>query len=356
MVWYITFKDFVSFFRMEKKVFIWLLVCMICGSFVLNYSYSFARYRGKIYENNSVEPSARYKINAVCDIDSARKILKSISESTLPEIETFQIFGETENGYAIAGSSYISKNSASFTGLWTEGYSSEIENTGENICAVDSDILEYNGRLTMIDETISVDDEEFVIKGVYEDYFYAQIVIFADKFFDKYNKFDKLWISFHEPLNDEQYHEFEWIVKENIPHGNLVSAFKPGTINLDVVRVNELEYSVIIIMLVICLVSLIKYWHSVNLPTYTIYWINGATNGFIIGVAACESLVLCVLTYFIGLGLNAVSRNFFSKSSLLKFNDILIGFGVFFGTFLIFTLINTAKICKKLNVMNVRRD
>lgn len=124
----------------------------------------------------------------------------------------------------------------------------------------------------------------------------------------------------------------------------------------DTVRSNEIQYTIIVIMLVVCLVSLIKYWQAVNLSAYTVYWINGATNGVIIGAALCESLLLCGSTYLVGLGLNALSRLFMTKTASLTLNDILIGFGVFFGVFAVFTLINTTKICKRFNTANVRRD
>ena len=84
MVFFITLKDIAAFFRSEKKVFIWLLICMISGSFVLNYSYSFARYRGAIYEHNLGADRARYRIYADSPTDAADAVLTQISESDLP--------------------------------------------------------------------------------------------------------------------------------------------------------------------------------------------------------------------------------------------------------------------------------
>ena len=52
MVWYVAVKDIINFYRTEKHVFIWLIISMIVCSFVINYSYAFARYRGNLYDEN----------------------------------------------------------------------------------------------------------------------------------------------------------------------------------------------------------------------------------------------------------------------------------------------------------------
>lgn len=357
MIWYITFKDIASFFRSEKKVFIWLLICMIGGSFVLNYSYSFARYRGEIYEYNSGDEVLRYKINSVSQTENCTSIIDQINQSGLPGIKNYQFFKKSEDDYTIVGSSFISENSSAFTGLWIEGYANEIENTGENVCAVNGNLLDYGERLKMTGEIFILDDEEFEIKGVFEFSINSTgIVIFADKYTEKYKECDSLYITFSQRLNKEQCAEFENIVKANAENCTIAYPPEPGTIGADVVKANELQYTAIIIMLVICLVSLIKYWQAVNLPAYTVYWINGATNRGIMCIALCESLILCVSTYLIGLGLNAAARRLFTFSASLEPNDILIGFAVFFGTFAVFTLINTAKICREFKITNVRRD
>lgn len=356
MIWYITLKDIFSFFKSEKKVFIWLLICMICGSFVLNYSYSFAQYRGDVYEYNSGEAVARYKINGNSAVTSASEILEKLSARNFPEVNNYQLFGKSESGYKVVGSSYISENSSSFTGIWKEGYASAIQNIG-NVCAVNSELLDYGERLKMTDENITLDGDEYTIRGVFESIeANTDIVIFADNFINKFDRFDSLWITFSERLNEKQVAEFESIIKTNIESGSLSYPPEPGVIGSDIVKSNKIQYTAIIIMLEICLVSLIKYWQSVNLPTYTIYLINGASNGKIMLVALCESLLLCVSTYLFGLGINVVSRRLFSFSSTLTISDIIIGFGIYFGTFAIFTLINTAKICKQFSVSNIRRD
>ena len=356
VVFFITLKDIAAFFRSEKKVFIWLLICMISGSFVLNYSYSFARYRGAIFGSILEGDKAKYKIYADSPTAAADAVLDRIAESELPDVGHYQLFGRSDSGYTVVGSSYISQNTGAFTGVWYEGRYADIENNGEPVCAVDKKILDYGDRLKMTGETFVLDGEEFIIRGVYGNGIYDnEAVIFADKFIEKYDSFNSFWITFTEHLDEDREREFVSIINSNIS-GARITYPEPNEAGALSVKANELQYSAIIILLVVCLVSLIKYWQAVNLPTYTIYWINGATNGTVMRVAFCESLLLCVSTYSVGLGLNALLRSFLTRTAPLTLADIGIGFGIFFGTFAVFTLINTVKICRQFKVANVRRD
>lgn len=359
MIFRITLKDIKAFFISEKKVFIWLLICMICGAFALNYSYSLARWIGDQYENNSAGAMLpRYTIIGGGKTNSAGEILDRLSAEGFPNIDNYQLYLNIDEGYTVAGSSFISMSSAWFTGTWYEGYMTPIENnSGEKVCAVNSTLLDYGDRFKMTGESYILGGEEFTIKGVYESWRTgAGVVIFADKFLEKYEKFDKMQITFSERLNEVQTAEFKKIVSESIENADVAPPPEIGSIGDSHASANRLQYSGIIIMLVVCLVSLIKYWQSVNLPAYTIYWINGATNKTMIAVAMCESMLLCGATYLAGLGLTAVSRLVFTLNAPLSPKDILVGFGIFFGTFAVFTLINTAKICKEFKVTNVRRD
>lgn len=128
MIWYITFKDIASFFFSKKKVFIWLVICMICGSFVLNYSYSFARYRGEVYEYNSDAGVERYKINGTSSTSSAKKIPEQINDGDFAGVNDYQLFRRSDAEPVVVGSSFISERSSAFTGSWTEGYYSEESN------------------------------------------------------------------------------------------------------------------------------------------------------------------------------------------------------------------------------------
>ncbi|MBQ7794418.1 MAG: hypothetical protein IJ366_07880 [Clostridia bacterium] len=356
MIWYITLKDIKSFYQSGKSVFIWLIICMICGAFVLNYSYSFARYRGEIYEYNSGASIARYQINGTTSVKVFYNIIEEIASNDFPEISDYQLFNTTSEGYVVVGSSFISEESAAFTGLWKEGYATKINNTEVNACAVSDRLLEYDNRLKMVGENFRFDNEDFIIRGVFEMSTNADVVIFADRFLKKYDDFKTLWITFDQKLSEEQELDFKRIIKERIPNSNITFPPAKGEVGSDIVKSNELQYTAIIMMLIICLVSVIKYWQETNISTYTIYWINGATRSTIMLLALCESFVLCFSTYIVGLGLNTLSRFFLSRNAPLKLFDIVLGFGVFFGVFAIFTLINTSRICKTFSVTKVRRD
>lgn len=360
MVFFITIKDIAAFFRSEKRVFIWLMICMISGSFVLNYSYSYARYNGEIYEHNLGAKATRYMISGSSTKAAFDVIMDKIAESNFPEISDLQLFGKSTEGYSVVGSSFISKASGEFTGLWTEGYAAKIDSSEENACAVNYKLLEYGDRLKMTGESFILDSEQLVIRGVYEmtgfGYQEAEVVIFEEKYREMYNDFEALWINFEQRLDEKQALEFQNIINEAIPQSRIAYPSAPGESSSEIVKLNELLFTAIIIMLIICLVSIIEYWQKTNISTYTIYWLNGATTGTIILLALCESFVICASTYLVGLGLNAVSRFFLPSSAPLKLFDIALGFGVFFGVFAVFTLINTAKICKTLSVTKVRRD
>lgn len=357
MTLYIAIKDLISFFKSEKKIFIWLLICMVSGSFVLNYSYSFARYRAMIYEHNIGSDIPTYKIicdgNAPCIIVDS--FLKSLSNDNYPQIDNYQLISDTNSQFRVVGSSFISEKLASLTGIWTEGYAFEIKNTGENICAVNSDLLNYGEHIKMTDEKIQFLGEVFTIKGVFEQS-ESGIIIFADKFIEMFECFGEMRITFEKKLDDRQTENLKKELIKLFPHGKLVIPPKFGETSADVVKFNEFQYTAIIFLFVVCLVSLIKYWQSINISTYTIYWINGATRKKIMLISLYESTLLCILTYPVGLGLNALMRFYVTKSAPLELSDIRLGFGIFWGTFAVFTLFNTIKICKKLNVIDVRRD
>ncbi len=360
MIFHITFKDLAAFARSEKQVFIQLLVCMVCGSFVLNYSYSFARYQGRLFDWMNGADKAKYSV--MCSgsesVDKAKSVIERVSRDDFPEIESYQLYRMTDDGYLIAGSTELSLRVT--TGSWIEGYHRNIENTGNNVCAMNSEQLEYGGRIKMSGESTVIDGEEFIIKGVFSPYrSNLGAMIFADKFLEKYDDFTQISITFKERLNNVQQSELERVVRENVT-GRITVPPKPGASGEEATRSAEIGFSMMAVILVLCLVAMLKYWQQVNLPAYTVYWINGATNGTIMRIALCESLLLCVVTYSAGLGLNVLTRKifsgFFSAAAPLELSDIVMGFAIFFGTFTIFTVINAAKICKTFRVANVRRD
>lgn len=359
MILRITLKDIAAFVRSEKRVFFWLLACMVGGSFVLNYSYSFARYQGRIFDWMNGADKAKYGV--VCsgaeDIEKASAILDRVSKDDFPEIDNYQLHRDSEDGYTVTGSTELTLKVTG--GMWIEGYHRNIENVG-NVCAMSTSLVDYGDRIKMTGESVVIDGEEFTVRGVFIPYrSNVKALIFADKFIEKYDDFTQISVTFKERLNDVQQSELERVVRENVT-GRVTVPPKPGSANEEVTRSSEMGFSMMAVILVLCLVVLLKYWQQVNLPAYTVYWINGATNGTIMRIALCESLLLCVVTYAAGLGLNVLMRKVFSgvfsATAPLELSDIVMGFVIFFGTFTIFTVINAAKICKTFRVTNVRRD
>lgn len=359
MILRITLKDIAAFVRSEKQVFFWLLACMVCGSFVLNYSYSFARYQGRLFDWMNAVDKAKYGI--VCSgaegVEKATAILDRVTKDDFPEIESYQLFRDSEDGYPVVGSTELSLKVTG--GMWIEGYHRNIENVG-NVCAMNTSLVDYGDRIRMTGESVVIDGEEFIVKGVFNPYWDNMgAVIFADKFLEKYDDFTQISVTFKERLDDVQQSELERVVRENVT-GRITVPPKPGSTNKEVTRSSEIGFSMMAVILVLCLVVLLKYWQQVNLPAYTVYWINGATNGTIMRIALCESLLFCVVTYAAGLGLNVLAHKIFSgifsATAPLELSDIIMGFVIFFGTFTIFTVINAAKICKTFRVTNVRRD
>lgn len=357
MILYITFKDIKAFFMSEKKVFIWLLICMIGGAFVLNYSYSFARWRGEMYEYAVEADVPRYIIRGSAPSENADALIKQLEVESFPDVKSYQLFGKSGEGLNVVGSSFISGSAGSFSGWFVEGYKYNADRSEALACAVNVELLDYGDKLKMTGEPFEFGGETFTIRGVFENVQNdADVIIFPEKFLEKCDEISGMWVTFDKRLDGAEFARFENLVRERMPGCGITKPPEPGVEGSDTVKSNQIQYTIIVIMLVVCLVSLIKYWQTVNLPAYTVYWINGATNGVIIGVALCESLLLCGSTYLIGLGLNALTRTFLAKNAALTLNDILIGFGIFFGVFAVFTLINTAKICKQFKVANVRRD
>lgn len=355
MIMRIALKDTAAFFRCEKRVFVWLIACMTCGAFVLNYSYTFARWYGGMYEYNTGADIARYKISGSGKSVDADEMFYRIQNGGFPELTEYQFFTSSA-GHKVAGSSVLTRSSGAYTGVWVEGYSKPIEHDKSAVAVSDS-LLEYGDRMKMTGETFTLDGEDFKIRGVYESspWGTADAVIFADKFLEKYRSFDALWLTFSERLNGEQTARLKQLLGE-YADVRITEPPEPGSSGEPYTRACLIQYSAIVVLLVVNLTSLMKYWQKVNLPTYTVYWINGATSGTVMAAAMCEALLLCVPTYLAGLLANFVSRQFSSWKVELTANDLLLGFGIFFGTFALFTLINTARICRNFNTANVRRD
>lgn len=359
MIWYITLKDIYHFFVTEKIVFIWLIVSMITGSFILNYSYSFARYRGDLYDESMGIATPVYKVSGSEKVilSEFEGVFSNFEAAGFPEVVSLTCLTDTENGIRIAGSTEISPEDFSLTGAWVEGYALPISDDQVDVCAINESLLSYEGRIKMTGEIYTLDEEDFIICGVYESFGgEADILIYIDKYIEKYGYFDDIWITFEEALNENQQQVFETIMKEYIEHGSIRYPELSSDTGEMITASNQMQYSIFIVLLVVFLASIIQYWYDVNISTYTVYWLTGASNKKILGVVFCETLILCASTYVIGLILNVIFRGVFTKTAPLTANDVILGFSIFFGTMLVFSLLNMVRICRTFSVNNIRRD
>lgn len=360
MVWYVTLKDISAFFHKEKLVFFGLLAGMVTCAFVLNYSYSFARFRGEMYNQGKGAKLPVYRIAcssrmAYSDFEGA---FSDFAEAGFPDTVCVTCRTDTADGKEIAGTTEITSESAWLTGMWTEGYALPISADEKNACAVSDKLLSYDGRLKMTGETFHVDGEDFIIRGVYETFGFgeADIVIFLDRYREKYGVFDDIWITFDEILSEKEQKAFEDIIKKYMKHGSIHYPEMETEQGELIAKSNQLQYSIFIVLLVVFLASILQYWYDVNLPAYTVYWLTGAKTRKILGIVFCETLLLCGGSYVAGLLLNAVCRLVFTKNAPLTFSDMALGFGIFFGTMFIFSLIRMVQLSRTFSVSNIRRE
>lgn len=359
MVWYVAVKDIISFYKTQKNVFIWLIISMIVCSFVINYSYSFARYRGNLYDENMGENQPLYKIYSSddMDVDTYNNIISDLKKKDIPNVSSVACMTKTKNGIRIAGSTDLSPGNFKLTGAWVEGYAIEKNSEKQKICVVNEKLLSYKDKLKMTGETYSIDDEDFVIEGVYETLVSSvDIVIYLDKYMKKYGCFDELWLTFEEKLDSKQQHMVETVINNRIKNARIESPVESSEEAQAITVSNQMQYSLFIILLVVFLASIIQYWYEVNISTYTIYWMTGAPIRKILGLVLGENFILCVCSYLAGLLLNILFGQFITQSARLTVNDMALGFGIFFGTMLILGLINMLRISRTFSVNSIRRE
>ena len=252
MIIYIAIRDFVAFYRKEKRVFIWLIFSMIITSFLLNASYSFAKERGNITKYNSgvFIPAVTIYCNAKVDYSTLDNVVADIKESLLPDINEYVIFTKSKKGLIVEGRDRLTPDMSVFSGIWTEGYLSEIKEESGNECAVDSSVLDYGNRLEMIDEPLELDGYSYTIKGVYEYKTSVDVVIFKDTFRKNFDGFDSISIIFKSTLDDENKTVLENIIKNNIGEADFKYNDEMTDTGDEVEMSNRLQYSIFILLLV----------------------------------------------------------------------------------------------------------
>lgn len=359
MILYAAIKDIINFYKCERAVFIRLVLSMIICAFVINYSYSFARYLGNQYDETIGTHIPVYIIHSSDDLDFLLldQMLSDLEHAKLPDIASVCCMTNAKDGTRIAGATEILPKDFRLTGMWVEGYNADINSGKQDICVVNEQILSYGNRLKMTGESYSLEGEDLTIAAVYESFNgAADVVIFLNKYREKFQRFDELWITFSEILNVTEQVSLETIIKERIAHGSLsVPPASSETANL-ITDSNQMQYSLFLILLVIFLAFAMQYWYDANLSAYTVYWITGAASRDILGIVFIETFLLNAGCYVIGLVLNAFCRIFFTKNAPLTIRDIGLGFGIFFGTMVFLELANMVRICRSFSVNHIRRE
>ena len=357
MVFYIAIKDFISFYRKEKGVFGWLIVSMIVTSFLLNSSYSFAKERGNLYSYAIGAETPRVWV--FCDKENGLEkldlFLDDISKSGLPSVEDYVISVSVENGITVLGTDNISPKTMDFSGIWTEGYYHEIKNESGNECAVDSSLLDYGNKLKMTGESFELCGKQYVIRGVYEDTPYADVMIFKDEFKRDFDSFDVLALVFDRNLSVDEKETFESISYKSFGNTRVEYNDEKLAQGDAIEKTHRVQYSIFILLLVVFITYIIRFWHERNISTYTIYRLNGATTGKIVAIIATEALLLGVSTYVLGLAADALLLLVIHKN-LITLESIGFGFALFFVPMFILTVTNAVQLCKGFNITDIRRD
>lgn len=364
MILYVAFQNLKLFYLSNRKVFVWMIISLTLSSFILCYAYSFARYRGKVYEHSAGSDIARYRIecSSIVSEDAFQK-LKDGLDHGFPDIDLIQCFSTTNDGYSLCGTTEISMSSGEYTGLWKEGYYIEYIDSEERVCAVNDKLLSYGDRLKMSGTSYSVNGIDYTIRGVYEKTPDApgvkkqvDIVIPLTCFWKDGFAADTIWIVFQNRMTDRQLERFRKVLTDTIGESNLILPPVPGEDGAFVTNLNMIQYSMIYIMLVVCLVFLIRYFQQVNLSTYTIYWITGARKTILMLSSILELLILCVTTFLAGGFLNWAFRFLIVQSEALTMTDLLLGFGIYLFVFVIFGTSQMRQICNHFQLSNIRRD
>lgn len=360
---YITFKDIRAFFFRERKLFVFYLVSMIICSFTINFSYSFANYRGELTDQATGESTPIMKVypDEALSTDTLNEIMDRWNDSDYGEnypIEEYVCFFENSQGLTIAGSSFISSKYGAITGLWKEGYWSEITPEQGRVIAINGRLLDYSGnKMKMTGETYVLDGTEYIIRGVYEkDGGMSDAVIFYEDFSKNYGSMNSFWIIMQSDLDEAALAYFLSVIQEYVAHGAIEFPQDDYTTGSMVAASNKVQYSLIIVVLVYFVAMLYDFWHKRNLPAYTVYWITGMPPIKIIGIAVTEMLLLFGGTYLVGLMLNLLVRLFWSDYLPISAEDLLLGFGLMFIIMLVYSIKNMYRMCTNFSLTNLKGE
>lgn len=358
---YITLKDVRAFFFRERKLFLFYLISMVICSFSINFAYSFANYRGEIYDQETGESTPVFKVypDEALSTDTLNEIMDSWNDSDFGEkypIQEYVCFKNSQ-GLTIAGASFISPNYSSITGLWTEGYWSEITPADGSVIAINENLLDYsNNKMKMTGETYVLDGTEYIIRGVYKLANMSDAVIFYEDFSENYGSMDSFWFIMKFALDEDALQCFTSILQEYIPHGTIEYPQDEVTTGDIVSTSHKMQYSLIIVVLMYFIAMLYNFWHERNLPAYTVYWVVGMPPIKIIGIAVTEMILLFGGTYLVGLMLNLLVRLFLADYLPISIKDIVLGFGLTFAIMLVCSIKNMYRMCMNFSLTNLKGE
>ena len=357
MILYISVRDFAAFYRKEKGVFVWLLVSMVFTSFLMNASYSFAKERGRLFNKYSGAdiPMVWVYLDKKTGFDKYDSLEKKLADSGLPKEKSSSLLVNAGKGITVIGRDEITPDFSVLSGIWTEGYFSKITEETGNECAVDASLLDYGDKNVMVGEQFEFEGHSYTIKGVYEDREYVDVTLFKDTFRKNFDGFDTLFFVFKKSMNSEERTEFEKLAASEL--GSARFSYNDDRMEegqaLEVTQ--RVQYSIFILLLVVFITYIIRFWHERNISTYTIYRLNGATAGKIVAIIATEALLLGVSTYVLGLAADALLLLVIHKN-LITLESIGFGFALFFVPMFILTVTNAVQLCKGFNITDIRRD
>lgn len=360
MTLYITIKELGAFFKQKKEVFLWMIFCMICISFVMNYAFSYNRFTSN-QSKRFFESRARYfMINCPDETDCGviDEIKSELENNGFPKVKETYIFNNSRNESPIIGADYIGKNSDMFIieEAWLETDDEILANANDYICVVSQSILDETDSMTVVGNNFEIDGEEFVIGGVAHGYFVENAMIPLDKFKEKYSSCREIDLFFSEELSETQIEEFYQIVQQHIEHGSIKRYQQPDDLVMPSYYSNMIQYVVVVLLSIVCLISMLEFWQDCNKTTYVIYWLNGATKSKLVLSSLLGIVILALGTYLIGLGLSSIANFIFPMLTSLELTDIVFGFLFYIICFIISGTVISIRKMNSVRISDIRRD
>lgn len=360
MILYISLKEICAFFKQKREVFLWLIFCMICISFAMNYAFSFSRFNSnRIY--NFYEPRARiFEINCneETDLGAVDDIKSELESSGFPSVKETYLFKRFEDGREIIGADYIGKNADIFLmeEAWIETDDEILASGKDNVCLIAEDSIDEINGLTVVGEKYEADGEEYVIGGVVRGFFVETAMIPMDKFKEKYASCSRVDLVFSEKLSDEQTDELYAVVQKHIEHGGIKRYKQPETAALSSYSSNVMLYAAVVLLAVVCLISMLEFWQNCNKTTYAVYWLNGASKKKLAASSVLGIIMLALGGYLIGLCLSAAAQFIFPMLTSLELTDIILGFSLYIICFIISGAVISIKNMNSIKISDIRRD